>query len=56
MGTRIVMEMLMKKDKIISELKSLRFLNFPMLLLAGMINAFGVTVFFSPVNLYDRGI
>lgn len=46
----------MNKEKIIKELKSLRFINFPMLLLAGLINAFGVTVFLAPVNLYDSGI
>lgn len=46
----------MKRDKIIKELKSLRFINFPMLIIAGLINAFGVTVFLAPVNLYDSGI
>lgn len=46
----------MKKEKIISELKSIKLLNFPMLILAGFINAFGVTVFLAPVNLYDSGI
>ncbi len=46
----------MKKEKIISELKTLKFINFPVLMLAGFINAFGVTVFLSPVNLYDSGI
>ena len=46
----------MKKEKIITELKSLKPLNFPMLMLAGFINAFGITVFLSPVNLYDSGI
>lgn len=46
----------MKKEKIIKELKSLRFINFPILLIAGLINAFGVTVFLAPVNLYDSGI
>lgn len=30
--------------------------NFLMLTVAGMINAFGVTVFLAPVNLYDSGI
>ena len=30
--------------------------NFIMLLLAGAINAFGVTVFLMPVRLYDSGI
>lgn len=46
----------MKKEKLIKELKSLRFINFPILILAGFINAFGVTVFLAPVNLYDSGI
>ena len=46
----------MNKEKIISELKSLKPINFPMLMLAGFINAFGVTVFLAPVNLYDSGI
>lgn len=31
-------------------------LNFVLLTVAGFINAFGVTVFLSPVNLYDSGI
>lgn len=30
--------------------------RFPALLLAGIINAFGVTIFLYPVNLYDSGI
>lgn len=38
------------------ELKSLRWLNFVFLLLAGFINAFGITVFLAPVRLYDSGI
>lgn len=38
------------------ELKQLRFNNFIFLLIAGSINAFGVTVFLAPVNLYDSGI
>lgn len=46
----------MKKEKLIKELKSLRLINFPILILAGFINAFGVTVFLAPVNLYDSGI
>lgn len=33
-----------------------KFKNFAMLFLAGVINAFGVTVFIAPVNLYDSGI
>jgi uncharacterized membrane-anchored protein YitT (DUF2179 family) len=44
------------KTKLIKELKSLRWQNFIFLLLAGIINAFGVTVFLAPVKLYDSGI
>ena len=40
----------------LKDLKSLRWQNFVMLLIAGCINAFGVTVFLSPVKLYDSGI
>ena len=46
----------MTKEKLLKELKSIKFINFPMLMLAGFINAFGVTVFLAPVNLYDSGI
>lgn len=42
--------------RIINDLKTLRLRNFSMLLLAGCINAFGVTVFLAPVKLYDSGI
>lgn len=31
-------------------------LNILMLTVAGMVNAFGVTIFLTPVNLYDSGI
>ena len=44
----------MKRIK--DELKQLRLKNFIFLLVAGSINAFGVTVFLAPVNLYDSGI
>ncbi len=37
-------------------LKQLKLKNFLMLTLAGVINAFGITVFLSPVKLYDSGI
>lgn len=37
-------------------LKELKFRNFLMLTVAGIINAIGVTLFISPVNLYDSGI
>lgn len=40
----------------LNELKSLRWQNFVMLLIAGSVNAFGVTVFLAPVKLYDSGI
>lgn len=40
----------------VSELRQLRWQNFIFLLIAGSINAFGVTVFLAPVNLYDSGI
>lgn len=37
-------------------LSSLKLKNFALLTLAGVINAFGITIFLSPVNLYDSGI
>ena len=37
-------------------LKELKLKNFIMLTIAGIINAIGVTMFISPVNLYDSGI
>ena len=37
-------------------LKKIRITNLLMLTVAGIINAFGVTVFLSPVKLYDSGI
>lgn len=36
--------------------EKIKFQNFIMLTIAGLINAFGVTVFLNPVNLYDSGI
>lgn len=39
-----------------NELSRLKFSNFIMLTVAGLINAFGVTVFLAPVKLYDSGI
>lgn len=46
----------LKKKKLLAQIKKLRWQNFPILLIAGIINAFGVTVFLSPVKLYDSGI
>lgn len=43
-----------KKSLIV--LKQLKWQNFIFLFAAGIINAFGVTVFLAPVNLYDSGI
>lgn len=42
--------------KIKRECEKLRFWNFVFLALAGIINAFGVTMFLFPVKLYDSGI
>ncbi len=42
--------------RLIQALKILRWQNFLFLLLAGSVNAFGVTVFLAPVKLYDSGI
>ena len=44
------------KKTIIQELKKLRVKIFLLLLVAGLINAIGVTVFIAPVQLYDSGI
>lgn len=37
-------------------MKNLKFKNFIFLTIAGIINAFGITVFLAPVKLYDSGI
>ena len=39
-----------------TELRELRLRNFLALTVAGVVNAFGVTVFLAPVKLYDSGI
>lgn len=44
------------QKKIKDIIHSLNWLNFIVLLIAGCINAFGVTVFLAPVKLYDSGI
>lgn len=38
------------------EAKKLRIKNFFLLIIAGLINAFGVTIFLYPVKLYDSGV
>ena len=40
----------------LKQLKKLRWQNFLLLIVAGCINAVGVTMFLAPVNLYDSGI
>lgn len=45
-----------RKEIIISNLKKFKITNFLMLAVAGIINAIGVTMFLSPVKLYDSGI
>ena len=47
--------MIILKEKIAS-FKRIKPLNLFMLTVAGIINAFGITVFLSPVKLYDSGI
>ena len=50
------MKKIFNKSGLRKELKRLKFSNFLMLLIAGIVNAFGVTVFIAPVMLYDSGI
>lgn len=50
------MKKIFNKIGLQKELKRLKFNNFLMLLIAGIVNAFGVTVFIAPVMLYDSGI
>lgn len=38
------------------ELKKIKIVNLLMLTVAGIVNAFGVTLFLTPVKLYDSGI
>lgn len=45
-----------KFKNVYCELKTLSIKSFLMLLISGCINAFGVTVFLTPVGLYDSGI
>ena len=41
---------------LIKQLKKIRIINLMMLTVAGMVNAFGITIFLTPVKLYDSGI
>ena len=54
---------IISSEKIISEelhlinyLKKIRIINLLMLTVAGIVNAFGITIFLTPVKLYDSGI
>ena len=42
--------------KYLAEIKEIKPINFIFLLAAGIINAFGVTLFLFPVKLYDSGV
>ncbi len=44
------------KKRLMQAVRTLRWRNFPLLFLAGCVNAFGVTIFLAPVKLYDSGI
>lgn len=44
------------KTKLLMGLKELRFTNFVLLTIAGIVNSLGVTLFLFPVKLYDSGI
>ena len=44
-----------KRTPILQDLRGLRPVNFLWLTAAGLINAFGVTIFLAPVKLYDSG-
>ena len=43
-------------NKILNGIRKVKPLNILVLTLAGIINAFGVTLFLAPVKLYDSGI
>lgn len=40
----------------LQEMKKIKWMNLVMLTIAGMVNAFGITIFLAPVKLYDSGI
>lgn len=42
--------------KFLNELRTIKPINFFMLTIAGIVNAFGITLFLTPVKLYDSGI
>ena len=56
MKTETKQKLQSKKESIRSVLRELNYVNFIFLTLAGIMNAFAVTVFFNGVKLYDSGI
>lgn len=48
--------MYLKRNKVLRVIEKFSIKNFVMIFIAGIINAFGITVFLMPVNLYDSGI
>lgn len=46
----------MRKGEYYEKLKEIKPLNMLMLTIAGIVNAFGITLFLAPVKLYDSGI
>lgn len=47
---------IIKGDKQMKQLRKIKVSNLIMLTIAGMVNAFGITLFLTPVKLYDSGI
>ena len=45
-----------QRESLIKDLRELKPIHFLFLAVAGVINAFGVTLFLFPVKLYDSGI
>ena len=45
-----------KRPEFLRQLRGLSPANFLFLTAAGLINAFGITIFLAPVKLYDSGI
>lgn len=46
----------MKKVSVLKIFKDFKWINFLFLTIAGVVNAFGITMFLTPVKLYDSGI
>lgn len=46
----------LKGEKSLAKIRKIKLKNIVALTIAGMVNAFGITIFLMPVNLYDSGI